>query len=74
MRLVHIPTELEEFEFAKRAAKKFEDNSELVTYTDHEIVKDELFAVKWGLGRDCVLVFKIGDAPRVYTQIIKSSS
>jgi len=74
VRQIHIPTALEEFEFAKRAAKKFEEKPDLVTYTDEDIKEDELFAVKWGLGNDCILVFKIGDEPRIYAQIIAKNS
>lgn len=70
-RHIHVPTQLGEIVFAKAAAEKFQENPELVTFTDGAIKEGELFAVRWGLDRDCILVFEIGDEPRVYDQIIK---
>lgn len=57
--------------FAKRAANHFAANRGHFTYTDTEIEPDALFAVRWGLGEDCVLVFKVGDLPpTIYGQAI----
>lgn len=48
-------------EFAKRAAKKFADNNHLSTYTDDVIEPGCLFAVRWGLGNNCVVVFRLDE-------------
>lgn len=63
----------EELTFAKHAAAKFEENPEWATFTTGEIVPGCLFAVRWGLGNDCVLVLRISEdaVPTVYQQIIR---
>lgn len=61
-------------DFAKKAAKAFED-PEIMTYGDSPRPEcGEFFAVKWGLGADCVLVFTIGDDPTVFAQFIKKEN
>lgn len=61
-------------EFAKRAAKAFADKPEWYTYTDGEISQGELFAIRFGLDGDCVVVFRIGDMESInYQQIIGST-
>lgn len=54
-------------EFAKLAMQCFSENPNKATFTTGEIEYDALFAVRWGMGEDCALVFTIGDEPIIYT-------
>jgi len=54
-------------EFAKVAMKWFIEHPEHTTFTEKEPDDGCLFAVRWGMGQDCVLVFTVGDEPIVYT-------
>ena len=72
MRQIHIPNYLEEFAFATEAAEAFKINPQLRTYTrSGKVREDEMFAVRWGMDDDCVLCFRVGSEPIIYTQIIK---
>ena len=73
MRMVYIEEEEEVIKFAIRAAKKFSKDPILVSYTDDKIKSGCLFALKWGLIEDCVLVFKLDDnfMPVKYHHLIK---
>jgi hypothetical protein len=73
MRMVYIGDEREQQEFAERAAKKFAGNEDLTTYTDEDIAPGCLFALRWGLGDDCVVVFKLDDfhVPTNYQELVK---
>lgn len=59
--------------FANKAAEHFSKNQNHYTFTDGGIEAGCLFAVKWGLGDDCVLVFRLDTLydPLIFTQIIK---
>jgi len=59
----------EEIAFAKEAAKVFEEHPRLNTYG--EIEKDELFAMRWGADKDCVIVFRIANTPHLYGNIVR---
>ena len=48
--------ETEKLEFAKRAARHFEENKNHWSYGD--IGPGNWLALRWGLGDDCVLVIK----------------
>lgn len=61
MRMTTAWEELELIRFVERASEDFEAHPEHITYTDGEIVPGCLFAVRWGLGKDCVLVFKLDE-------------
>lgn len=76
MRITYIEDELEVMEFVQKAAKAFEQDPQLRTFTDEDIKPDCLFAVRWGLGDDGVLVFKLHDAfePTVYGQVIRKDN
>ena len=64
----------DKIEFAKKAGKAFEKEG-VYTFTENgEIEEFEYFAVKWGLGDDCVLVFRIGDEPIIFKQFIKKGT
>lgn len=72
MRMCRVDEIEEELRFAQRAAECFTDPDKC-TYTDGAIEPGCLLAVRWGLGDDCVIVFKLDDDRPVtnYTQIIK---
>lgn len=76
MRQIHIPTELDRQEFAKRAAADFIKNPKHRTFTDKDIESGCYFAVRWGMGDDCILVLQLSESeePVIYTQIIKSTN
>lgn len=67
-----IKDEQDRIDFVTRAAKRFAREPELKTYTDGDIEPGCLFAVRWGLGNDCVLVFKLDElfTPINYGQVI----
>ena len=56
----------EKVEFAKLAMNHFKENPSHSTFTLGDIEYDALFAVRWGLGQDCAVVFTIGDTPINY--------
>lgn len=73
-----MTTETEEREllvFIGRASKHFAEHREHSSFTDSEIEPGCFFGVRWGLGDDCVLVFKISEEfePRIYQQCIKKA-
>ena len=60
-------------EFAKKAAEAFSKEKDFTTFTlNGKIEGGELFAVRWGLGDDCVLVFRLDfNEPIIFKQFIK---
>ena len=73
MRMISLSEEDEVRAFAIRAAKKFAKNEKLTTYTDEDIKEGCLFAMRFGLGDDCVVVFKLDETfmPTNYRQLIR---
>lgn len=67
-------TETEYLDFARSAALFFEDNPAAVTYSVNGPEKGALMAFRWGLGNDCVVVFRVSgdydDKVINYTQFI----
>ena len=63
----------EMIEFAKKAAESFSKGKNITTFTiNGEIEGGELFAVRWGLDDDCVLIFRLGfEEPVIFKQFIK---
>jgi hypothetical protein len=59
--------------FVQLAAIAFGENPQYATFTDGEIEPGKMFAVRWGLGEDCILIFKIDEdfQPRNYANVIK---
>jgi hypothetical protein len=45
--------------FAKRAALSFKNDPNMATFGGNPPEPGELFAVRWGMGEDCVLVFRL---------------
>lgn len=70
--MVHVESELETIEFAKKAGAHFASNPQHWTYTDGDIVAGCLFAMRYGLGNDCVVVFRLdeGFIPVNFQQLI----
>ena len=73
MRQVRIDEINEEIAFAEKAAKYFAEHKEVSTYTESEIVAGCFFAVRWGLGDDCVVVIKLDDLhePKNYANLVR---
>ena len=65
--------EAAQLEFAQKAAKCFGDSPEIRTFTNSgDIEQGELFAVRWGLDADCVVVLKVDEyhEPTNYHNIV----
>lgn len=75
MRCVYMETERERQAFAERAARCFAANPDCWTFSDGDgPMPGEWFALRWGLGDDCVVVFKVGDdEPVNYGQLIRQA-
>lgn len=74
MRHYNAEQEKEMLAFATEAAEVFSKNTECVTFTRNGAVSTgELFAVRWGLCDDCVLVFRVdpGTEPTLYPGMVK---
>lgn len=69
--MTHVKQEW--MDFAKLAAENFTKHPKNNTFTKGNIEAGCLFAVRWGLGDDCVLVFQLDFMyePLIFTQIIK---
>jgi hypothetical protein len=62
MKMTHIEEEKEKIEFLERAKKSFSENKEFHTYTDNgRIENGEFFAIRWGIGGDCIVIFKVSE-------------
>ena len=57
MRLTTFEEEKEISDFAKQAARAFKHNSDLEYFGT--LKKGNLFAMRWGIMEDCVLVIKL---------------
>ena len=73
MRAVYSSDIKGELEFAEKAAANFAAHPKHSTYTDGEIVPGCFFAVRWGMGEDCVLVLKIDEyhVPTNYQNLVR---
>jgi hypothetical protein len=73
MRMTSVAMEEELINFVKEASEYFAMNIDCRTYSHGEITPGCLFAVRWGLSSDCVLVFNLGEqTPRIYQHCIKT--
>lgn len=72
MKMVTLSGEQERQSFASEAAAHFKANPDNRTYAQGSIKPGEWFAVLWGLGDDCVMVFRISEGTdvTVYQQIV----
>lgn len=71
MRIINLTEQAERTDFVMKAAGYFAKNHNKTTYTTGAIEADALFAIRWGLGQDCVLVFRIADEPELYEYVIQ---
>lgn len=73
MMCINLREQEEQVAFAKEAAAFFAKDTELKfsTWTRGEIVPGCLFAIRWGLGNDCVAVIKLDDfhQPVIYEHL-----
>ena len=76
MRVVNLNEENEIIEFAKRSGKYLAENKEKTTCTDSEIKAGCLFALRFDLDDNCVVVFKLDEnfEPINFRQLIKQCS
>jgi hypothetical protein len=72
--MTHLNEECNTTNFAKKAAQWFEKKENGMTYTEESIEAGCLFALRFGHGGDCVLVFKLDEnfEPINYQQLIGS--
>ena len=55
--------------FARQATERFNKEPKLFTYGD--LKPDTYFAMRWGLGDDCVIIFKLSfEEPIIYTKVL----
>lgn len=76
MRTVCVDEEEETIEFAKIAADHFQKNEHHYTFTvDGTITPGDLFAVRWGMDNDGVVVFRasISMEPVNFAEITKGA-
>lgn len=75
MKMTSVDKIREEMEFAELAAKEFAKDKKLSTFSLSDVEPGSFFAVRWGLGDDCVLVLKLCDVhePTIYQQLIKEA-
>lgn len=71
VRQVHITDELEQIEFAKKAAALFAADKSKSSFG--EITQGGFIALRWGLGDDCVLVLKLDElhVPTNYQSLVR---
>lgn len=61
MRMTNLEEQQEKLEFVKKAAECFKNNPSYTSYTSGRIVPGCLFALKYGLFDDYVVVFRIDE-------------
>lgn len=73
MKHIYLSARKEEEEFVLKAAKHFKENPDNYTFTENEIETGCWFAVRWGLDRNGVVVFKLDEyfEPTNYMEVIK---
>lgn len=73
MRMVYASEIDAEIAFARKAATHFAEHPEHHTYTGADIVPGCFFAIRWGLGDDCVVVLKLDEShiPTNYQSLIR---
>lgn len=73
MRATTEQEDQEVLDFAKRAAAAFAENPKWTTFSSGDSPScGDLFALRWGLGEDCVLVIRVDESflPVLFQQII----
>ena len=74
MRETTFDEEMAVLKFAQKAALNFEQDQNLLSFTNSAIEAGCLFALRYGLGNDCVVVFRLARdfVPIDFQQIIPS--
>lgn len=72
MRMVNVSEDEDVIDFAKMAAMAFAKHKGVYTYTNGGIEAGELFAVRFGGGDNCVVVFRLDEnfEPINYQQLV----
>jgi len=60
-RMTHLEEEEKLLFFITKAKEAFEKNPAYATFTEKCLVPGCLFAMRWGMGNDCILVFKVSE-------------
>lgn len=70
-RMTSVSQETARMDFAKKAAEHFAENPKHQTFG--EIAPGSLLGLRWGCGKDCVLVLKLDEyeRPVLFAQIIE---
>lgn len=73
MKHIYLEDKKEEEEFVLKAAKHFKENPDNNTFTEKDIEAGCWFAMRWGMDRNGVLVFKLDEyfEPTNYMEVIK---
>jgi len=76
MKSVQMSEMKERIEFVERAAKHFAEFPEHSTFTVGPVMSGCLFAARWGLDNDCVLMFRLDEdfEPIIFGQAIAKKS
>jgi hypothetical protein len=69
MRAINMTEEQERQAFALRAAQRFAEKPNVVTFTDEDVENGCWFAVRWGFCERAVLVFKT-EEPVLYGDLV----
>ncbi len=72
MKHTNLSELVEIIDFVNSAKEHFEKDNNMRTFTINAVDAGCLFAVRWGLGDDCVLVFKLDEnfEPLIFGQAI----
>ena len=64
--------EEETLKFVRTAATAFREDPDMISYTTGPIEPGCLFALRWGLDNDCIMIFKVGTEfnPVVFDQVV----
>lgn len=73
MKALYLCEEDKKLSFVREAANFFASNPTKRSYTSRNITPGDFFALRWGLGEDCILIFKLSEdfIPELYQQVIK---
>lgn len=73
MKAMYLSEETAKLYFVKEASAAFAEKPELYSYSKGRIKPGEFLALRWGLGKDCVLVVKLCEdfVPELYQQVIQ---
>lgn len=73
MKHIYLENKKEEEEFVLKAAKHFKEKPEHNTLTLNDIKEGCWFAMRWGMDRNGVVVFKLDEdfEPTNYLEVIK---